>query len=123
MLPERQINKNIYLSFEQLTGDFHNDDWIKMYIFWELSLIKNLGFEINLINYHSSSNKKDNKIEINNKFIKIPNLILNENGKNFSKDEIREALIFNRSLLMENFILPNRLRFPTSRNILEKYYN
>ena len=123
LLPERQINKNIYLSFEQLTGDFHNDDWIKMYIFWELSLIKNLGFEINLINYHSSSNKKDNKIEINNKFIKIPNLILNENGKNFSKDEIREALIFNRSLLMENFILPNRLRFPTSRNILEKYYN
>ena len=66
LLPERQINKNIYLSFEQLTGDFHNNDWIKMYIFWELSLIKNLGFEINLINYHSSSNKKDNKIEINN---------------------------------------------------------
>ena len=43
--------------------------------------------------------------------------------KNFSKGEIREALIFNRSLLMENFIVPNRLRFPTSRNILEKYYN
>ena len=94
-----------------------------MYIFWELSLIKNLGYEINLINYHSSTNKKDNKIKINNKFIEIPNLILNDNGKNFSKDEIREALIFNKSLLMENFILPNRLRFPTSRNILEKYYN
>lgn len=123
LLPERQINKNIYLSFEQLTADFHNDDWIKMYIFWELSLIKNLGYEINLINYHSSTNKKDNKIKINNKFIEIPNLILNDNGKNFSKDEIREALIFNKSLLMENFILPNRLRFPTSRNILEKYYN
>ena len=103
-----------------LTADFHNDDWIKMYIFWELSLIKNLGFEIN---YQSSTNKKGNRIEINNKFIKIPNLILDQKNKNFSKVEIREALIFNRSLLMENFIVPNRLRFPTSRNILEKYYN
>ena len=60
---------------------------------------------------------------INNKFIKIPNLILDQKNKNFSKVEIREALIFNGSLLMENFIVPNRLRFPTSRNILEKYYN
>ena len=36
---------------------------------------------------------------------------------------IREALEFNKSLIIENFIEPNRLRLPLSRNILERYYN
>ena len=46
LLPERQINKIIYLSFENLIDQFNYDNWIKLYILWELSLIKELGFEI-----------------------------------------------------------------------------
>ena len=34
----------------------------------------------------------------------------------------RKALKYNRNLLMENFILPNRLKFPLFRNILENYF-
>ena len=37
--------------------------------------------------------------------------------------EIKEALIFNKELLLENFINPNKLRFPLFRNILENYYS
>ena len=32
------------------------------------------------------------------------------------------ALIFNKDIMVENFISPNKLRFPISRNLLEKYY-
>jgi len=32
------------------------------------------------------------------------------------------GLIFNKNLFMENFILPNKLKFPLYRNILESYY-
>ena len=46
-----------------------------------------------------------------------------DNNREFSHIAIKEALIFNKNLLMENFILPNRLRLPLSRNILEKYYS
>ena len=122
LLPERQINKKIYFSFEQLMSQFNHDDWIKLYIFWELSLIKELGFEINFLdkNYSKTIN---NTIEINHRYFKIPELLIEHNVKNFSNTRIREALTFNKSLLMENFILPHRLRFPLSRNILEKYYN
>ena len=49
LLPERQINKKIYHSFERLVEQFNHDDWIQLYIFWELSLIKELGFGINFI--------------------------------------------------------------------------
>ena len=49
LLPEGQINKKIYESFESLINQFISKDWIILYIYWELSLIKELGFEVNLL--------------------------------------------------------------------------
>jgi len=123
LLPERQINKKIYHSFERLIEQFNHDDWIQLYIFWELSLIKELGFGINFIDKNYPENHISNTIEINDRYFKIPKLLLEQNSKNFSKAVIKEALTFNKSLLMENFILPHRLRLPLSRSILEKYFN
>jgi len=123
LLPERQINKKIYHSFDRLVEQFNHDDWIQLYIFWELSLIKELGFGINFIDKNYSKNHINNAIKINDRYFKIPKLLLEQNSKNISKAGIREALTFNRNLLMENFILPYSLRLPLSRNILEKYYN
>ena len=123
LLPERQINKKIYLSFEKLIERFNHNDWIKLYIFWELSLIKELGFEIDFLNKNYSQNHTNNNIKINDRYFRIPKLLFEQNNNNFSNVGIREALTFNRSLLMENFILPHRLKLPLSRNILEKYFN
>tara|TARA_B100001123_G_scaffold441599_1_gene583140 strand:- start:1040 stop:1618 length:579 start_codon:yes stop_codon:yes gene_type:complete len=91
LLPERQINKKIYQSFEKMLLDLRLDNWINLYIYWELSLIKDLGYEPSITNFNSDKN-------------------------------IKQALAINRNLLMENFIIPNKLRFPLFRNILEKYF-
>jgi len=123
LLPERQNNKKIYLSFDKLTSQFNYKDWIRLYIFWELFLIKELGFEIDFLQTKKIHTLINNTIELNGRNIKIPKLLLEKDKKNILKSEVKEALIFNKDLLMENFILPNRLRFPLSRNILEKYYN
>ena len=90
LLPERQTNKKIYISFENMLKNLGSDNWIKLYINWELSLIKELGFE---------TSKK-----------------INHN------DDTKKALAFNRNLLMENFIIPNRLKFPLFRSVLENYF-
>jgi len=118
LLPERQINKKIYSDFETILNQLKLDNWVNLYIHWELSLIKELGFEINFLN----NNNKNNTIEINNKFFKIPNMLLKKNKNPSHNNEIKEALIFNRHLLTENFMSSNRLKLPLSRNILEKYY-
>ena len=123
LLPERQINKKIYISFDKLANQFHNKDWIRLYIFWELFLIKELGFDIDFLGAKNFQNHINNTIEINDKIYKIPSFLLQRNEKYISKFEIKEALIFNKNLLIENFITPNRLRLPEARNILEKYYN
>ena len=67
-----------------------SENWIKLYINWELSLIKELGFESDLkINFNQNTKK---------------------------------ALTFNRNLFMENFIIPNKLKLPFFRNVLENYF-
>ena len=105
LLPERQINKKIYLSFEKFINDLNNKNWILLYILWELSLIKELGFETNLEKAKLLIHK------LNNKDI------------NFSNTEIKSALTFNKNLILENFITPNKIKFPIYRNILEKYFS
>ena len=122
LLPDRQINKTIFNSFESLTNNFHSKDWIRGYIFWELSLIKELGYEIDLFNNEKFDRVINDKIEINDKFIKVPNILLEKNKKNFTQNDIKEALAFNRFLILENFIKPFSLTFPLSRNILEQYF-
>ena len=119
LLPERQINKKIYFSFDRLIEQLNHENWIKLYIFWELSLIKELGFDSNFFNEKNI----DNHIEIDNKKLAIPDLIIQKDNNSFTNFEIQKALIFNKFLIMEYFILPNRLRLPFSRTVLEKYYN
>ena len=43
LLPDRQINEKIYFSFEKMLDDLKLENWIELYISWELLLIKELG--------------------------------------------------------------------------------
>ena len=122
LLPERQINEKIYNSFEKMLSELKSENWINLYIYWELSLIKDLGFETNLLNEVNSEYKNNNLVQINNASFKIPKMLFNKDSKFFYNQEIKEALTFNKNLLMENFIVPNKLKFPLFRNILENYY-
>jgi len=123
LLPERQINKKIYNLFNHLLNNLFLKDWIKLYIFWELSLVKELGFEVNL--FESSNNITDDpsSIKINNKFFNLPKLFQKNEANILSDNNIKEALLFNKNLLLENFATPNNLKLPIARNILEKYYS
>ena len=91
------------------------DNWIQIYIFWEMSLIKELGFEINF-------SKIKKVIVLNDKIFNVPEVFINEDFILKNKDDIKAALDFNKNLLLENFVIPNRLKFPLFRNILEKYF-
>ena len=104
LLPERQLNKKIYKTFDEFIYKLNDDNWIKFYILWELSLINDLGFETNF------KNKK------------IPSLLDSSKKNNYTDSAINEALIFNKELFLENFFLANNLKIPLSRILLEKYY-
>ena len=123
LLAESQVNKNIYHSFDELINNLSRVEWILNYILWEQYLVKELGFDMNLSKAKPLENNiKYSSINVNDKFIKFPNFVLSKRIKNVSSNEIYEALIFNKKLLLENFIEPNRLKLPLSRNLLETYF-
>ena len=74
------------------------------------------------MNKKVSESHNNNFIYLNDRSIKIPKLLLQHDNENISKAEIYEALIFNKNLFMQNFIIPHQLKFPESRNILENYF-
>ena len=126
LLPNSQPNKKIYDSFEKLINSINLENWIFIYIFFELNLIKDLGYDTNLVD-RSNNTKSDQdylKIKIDEYIYEIPNyLILKKIPNNFSNKLIRKSLYFSRQVMQNKFFIPNNLLFPKARIILENYFN
>ena len=78
LLPDSQPNKKIYNSFENMVNSINLENWIFLYIFFEINLIKELGFDTNLMRYINTVG--DNivflKIKIDDYTYEIPNYLI-----------------------------------------------
>ena len=126
LLPESQPNKKIYNSFENLINSINLENWIFFYIFFEINLIKELGYDTNLTEYANVIKDKNLllKIKIDGYIYEIPEYLINKNvPKDITNILIRKSLYFTRQVMQNKFFIPNNLLFPKSRIILENYYN
>ena len=126
LLPDSQPNKKIYESFEKLINSINLEYWIFLYIFFEINLIKELGYDTNLVE-HLNSLKSDKdllKIKIDGYIYEIPNYLIQKKiPENFTNLLIRKSLYFTRQVMQNKFFIPNNLLFPKSRVVLENYFN
>ena len=126
LLPESQPYKKLFISVESFLKDLELEYWASSYVYWELNLLKELGFDPYLEQFSKDLDENINYkiIEIDNIKYQVPiflfkkktNLVIN--NKN-----ILSGLSFTRSLLSNKFFLPNNLVFPKARIILENYFN
>ena len=125
LLPESQPNKRIYDSLEKFINSIKLDNWIILYIFFELNLIKELGFDPNLIAFEDKvSNSSDiQRVKIDNHVFEIPGyLILKKPPQEISNDLIKKSLYFTRNIIQNKFFNTNNIIFPQSRVQLENYF-
>ena len=89
---------------------------------WEIDLIHDLGFGFN-VDSNKTYNTEEKKI-LNNKVdnieYKIPSFIISKNFNDTNSQDIYNGLSFSRNLMENKFFLPNNLRFPYSRKLLEE---
>ena len=126
LLPVSQPNKKIYNSFEKLISSINLENWIFLYIFFEINLIKDLGYDTNLVKYSNDIkfNKDFVKIKIDEYIYEIPNYLIQKKiPESFTNLLIRKSLYFTRQVMLNKFFIPNNLVFPNSRIILENYFN
>ena len=125
LLPEGQPNKKIYTSFEKLINSLDLDNWIILYIFFELNLIKDLGYDTNLGQYNDiKDNSETKKITIDGYDYEVQFYLISKKiPELISTKLIKKSLYFTRNIILNKFFLPNNLLFPKSRVILENYFN
>ena len=125
LLPESQPNKKIYQSFENFINSIHLKNWFFLYIFFELNMIKELGYDPNLIQFNNYNKSIEiNKIKIDGYIYEVPFFLISKKiPENFNNNLIRKSLYFTRQILQNKFFTPNNILFPKSRVILENYFN
>jgi|TARA_B110000211_G_C13994551_1_gene515582 DNA repair protein RecO (recombination protein O) len=122
LIPIAQPYSQIYDSVKKILDNLDSNNWLTLYIFWELNLIKELGFGPDLINY--TNNKIKNNIlniDIDGVNYQVPSLLVNKDIANIDNSLLKKSLTFTRSLMQNKFYIPNNIPFPKSRIILENY--
>ncbi|MDB3959920.1 DNA repair protein RecO [Candidatus Pelagibacter sp.] len=115
---DSQANINVYQIIENLFLILKDQDWLKKYIFWELDLLKLLGYDLELENlvekdtvenktiyYASSSNEK--------KF--VPNFLIEKDLEVNDIKILLNGLKLVGDYLDKTILKPNNLNYPNSR--------
>ena len=126
VLPELLSYNSIYVLFANFLNELKfNNNWIIHYIFWEMSLLREIGFDMNLIsNSISRTNSKNNMITVilDNEQINIPSFLVEKKFENVDVKSIYNALKFIGKFLEKKILIPNNLNYPMFRKNLENFF-
>ena len=120
-----QQNKKIYDLINDFFKILDNQNWEIDYIYLELSLLKFIGFNLNISDYCKSEiieNEKKYFIESASKKIIVPNFLIENNRENITDKDIFNSLNLISEYLKKNILIPNNINFPFSRNNFIKYF-
>ena len=126
VLPELLSYNSIYVLFSNFLNELKSSNyWIIHYIFWEMNLLREIGFDMNLsTNSVSKSNSEKDMmiVNIDNEQINIPSFMVEKKFENINSNSIYFALKFIGKFLEKNILIPNNLHYPISRKKLESYF-
>ena len=115
---ESQSNKEIFKLIDKFFEILTSDNWIQKYIFWELELLKLLGYDLELKNM-AKKEIIDNEINyyVNSSTEKksIPNFLIDENNLDVNLKNLLKGLKLVSDYLEKSILKPNNLNLPTSR--------
>ena len=119
---ENQTNINIYRQIYKLFELLNENDWIKKFIFWELEVIKLVGYDIDFNNYIDvkNLNKNDGYISTLDGSKEIPVFLVRSDDVRTNSDEIKDGLKIVGDFLNKSVLMPNNINFPLSRNEFTK---
>ena len=116
---ESQKNQSIYLLIDDLFFLLKNDNWIKNYIFWELELLKIVGYDLkfeNLVDKKIIGNElKYFSKSITDKKI-IPNFLIDRNSDIENISFLLDGLKIIGDYLDKTILKPNNLNHPLNRS-------
>ena len=115
---ESQVNIKVYNLIENLFLILKNDDWLKKYIFWELDLLKLLGYDLELENFVEKSVVENKIIYYANSSTEkkyVPNFLIEKQLEVNDLKTLLTGLKLVGDYLDKTILKPNNLNYPNSR--------
>ena len=115
---EAQSNKEIFKLIDKFFEILTSDNWIKKYIFWELELLKLLGYDLelrNIVEKEVNDNEINYYVKSSTEKKNIPNFLIDENNLDVNLKNLLKGLKLVSDYLEKSILKPNNLNLPTSR--------
>ena len=115
---ESQTNENIYALIKKFYSVLEDINWIKEYIFWELELLKLIGYDLELeklVDKKLIGNEYQyiSKSSIEKKI--IPNFLIDKGDDRVDMTNLQKGLKLVGDYLEKTILKPNNLTQPKSR--------
>ena len=115
---ENQENSKIFRLINDFFSILNNKSWIKEYIFWELQLLKLVGYDLelnNLVNKEIVKNKTTYFVKSAKEKKIVPNFLIEKNNDEFDYANLLNGLKLVGDYLEKNILKPNNLNYPAPR--------
>ncbi len=114
---ENQTNNKIYNEVFKLFELLNDNDWIRKFIFWELQIIKLVGYDINFNDYVDAGNLKNNHdyVPTLDGSKNIPIFLLKNKKSHIDYAELKDGLRIVGDFLNKSVLIPNNINYPLSR--------
>ena len=115
---EAQSNKEIFKLIDKFFEILTSKSWIKKYIFWELELLKLLGYDLelrNMVEKEVNDNEINYYVKSSTEKKNIPNFLIDENNLDVNLKNLLKGLKLVSDYLEKSILKPNNLNLPTSR--------
>ena len=116
---ESQSNKKIYRLILNFFKILDSNNWIKDYIFWELEILKTIGYDLELkkMVFKETINDKTQyfvKSSIEKKI--VPSFLINRDEKTEDLNTLLKGLKLVGDYLEKTILKPNNLNYPITRS-------
>ena len=115
---DNQSNANIYKLIDDFYNFLENKNWINKLIFWELELLKLIGYDLELKNIVKEEIIDDKKLYfVSNSDEKkyIPNFLVEKNNEVVDFNQMFTGLKLISDYLEKSILRPNNISHPKSR--------
>ena len=124
---DNQSNINIYKLIDDFYNFLGNNNWVNKLIFWELELLKIIGYDLDLksiVNEEIIDDKKLYFVSNNNEKKYIPNFLVEKNYEVVDFNQVFKGLKLVGDYLEKSILRPNNISYPKSRidflNVIKK---
>jgi len=115
---DSQSNNKIYFIIQNLFLILQEKDWLKKYIFWELELLKILGYDLeleNLVEKDLEGNKTVYYVSNLNDKKYVPNFLIEKDMEVNDLNTLLNGFKLVGDFLDKTILRPNNLNYPNSR--------